>query len=192
MPTTEGSDLIAQAKAGSPDALNLLYERSAPRLLSFIRLRLGRQLRERLESRDILQAAMLRSLERIRQFEGDQTRSWMAWLARIAENEIRDRADHQHRQRRDAAREVSLDDPPIPALTRSALTRVLQSEQSQQLETALESLSDAHREIILLRAFQELSFREVAARLHKSEDACRMLMARAMTALTLKMAEKGR
>ena len=25
MPTTEGSDLIAQAKAGSPDALNLLY-----------------------------------------------------------------------------------------------------------------------------------------------------------------------
>ena len=192
MPTTEGSDLIAQAKAGSPDALNLLYERSAPRLLSFIRLRLGRQLRERLESRDILQAAMLRSLERVRQFEGDQTRSWMAWLARIAENEIRDRADHQHRQRRDAAREVSLDDPPIPALTRSALTRVLQSEQSQQLETALESLSDAHREIILLRAFQELSFREIGARLNKSEDACRMLMARAMTALTLKMAENGR
>ena len=135
---------------------------------------------------------MLRSLERVRQFEGDQTRSWMAWLARIAENEIRDRADHQHRQRRDAAREVSLDDPPIPALTRSALTRVLQSEQSQQLETALESLSDAHREIILLRAFQELSFREIGARLNKSEDACRMLMARAMTALTLKMAENGR
>ena len=33
----------------------------------------------------------------------------MAWLARIAENEIRDQADYHRRQRRDAARAVPLD-----------------------------------------------------------------------------------
>jgi DNA-directed RNA polymerase specialized sigma24 family protein len=47
----------------------------------------------------------------------------------------------------------------------------------------------AHREIILLRKFEELSFAEIARRLGRSEDASRMLLARAMTALTLKMSE---
>ena len=37
----------------------------------------------------------------------------------------------------------------------------------------------------LLRKFEELSFPEIARRLSKSEDACRMQFARAMTALTL-------
>ena len=193
MASTAGPDLISQARAGSREALNLLYDRSAARLLAFIRLRLGPDLRQRLESRDILQAAMLRSLERIRQFEGHETRSWMSWLTRIAENEIRDRVDYQHRQRRDAARDVPLDEEaPLKALTRSALTRVIQDEESRRLETAIDALPDAHREIILLRTFQELSFAEIGKRLGKSEDACRMLMVRAMTALTMKMAEPSR
>ena len=50
------------------------------------------------------------------------------------------------------------------------------------------SLSPPHREVILLRKFEELSFADIARRLGKSEDACRMLLARAMTALTLKLA----
>jgi DNA-directed RNA polymerase specialized sigma24 family protein len=36
---------------------------------------------------------------------------------------------------------------------------------------------------------EERSFGEIAARLGKSEDACRMAFARAMTALTLRAAE---
>ena len=52
----------------------------------------------------------------------------------------------------------------------------------------MEGLSDAHREIILLRKFQELPFKEIAARLEKSEDGCRMLLARALTSLTLRLA----
>jgi RNA polymerase sigma-70 factor, ECF subfamily len=187
------NELLQQAQAGSPDALNRLYERCSGRLLALIRLRLGKDLRGRLESRDILQATLLKSLEHLGDFKGDHTRSLMAWLARIAEHEIRDRADFQHRQMRDAAREEAIvDDAPIAALTRSALSRVILDEQAAQLEAALESLSDAHREIILLRKFEELSFADIGARLGKSEDACRMLLARAMTALTLRMSEIAR
>jgi RNA polymerase sigma-70 factor (ECF subfamily) len=117
----------------------------------------------------------------------------MAWLARIAEHEIQDCADFHHRQRRDAAREMPIeDDAPLPALTRSALSRVILGEQAEQLEAALDVLSPDHREVILLRKFEELSFAEIGQRLGKSEDACRMLLARAMTALTLKMSETPR
>jgi RNA polymerase sigma-70 factor (ECF subfamily) len=193
MPRDTVSELLERAKAGSPEALNAVYERAAGRLLAFIRLRLGRDLRARLESRDILQATLLKSFQRIGDLRGNDTRSLMAWLARIAEHEIRDCADHQHRQRRDAAREVPLDDEaPVPAVTRSALSRVILDEEALRLESAIESLSADHRDVILMRKFEELSFGEIGKRTGRSEDAARMLLARAMTALTLKLSEMAR
>jgi RNA polymerase sigma-70 factor (ECF subfamily) len=193
MSVERSGDLLQQAKSGSPEALNQLYERCAGRLLAFIRLRLGKDLRARLESRDILQATLLKSLGHLNDLKADETRSLMAWLARIAEHEIRDCADFHHRQRRDAARDVAMDDDaPLPALTRSALSGLILDEQAQQLEAALESLSPVHREVILLRKFEELPFAEIARRLGKTEDACRMLLARAMTALTLTISERSR
>lgn len=188
MTASAQGDLIRRAQEGSPEALNALYERCAGRLLAYVRLRLGRDLRARLESRDILQVAMVKSIEHLNEFKGQETGSLMGWLARIADNEIRDRADYYQRQRRDAAREMPLeDDAPVAALTRSALSRVILDEEAERLEAALEALSPAHREVILLRKFEELSFADIARRLGKSEDACRMLLARAMTALTLRM-----
>jgi RNA polymerase sigma-70 factor (ECF subfamily) len=188
MTASAQGDLIRRAQEGSPEALNALYERCAGRLLAYVRLRLGRDLRARLESRDILQVAMVKSIEHLNEFKGQETGSLMGWLARIADNEIRDRADYYQRQRRDAAREMPLeDDAPVAALTRSALSRVILDEEAERLEAALEALSPAHREVILLQKFEELSFADIARRLGKSEDACRMLLARAMTALTLRM-----
>lgn len=190
MPGPATSDLLEQAKRGSPEALDALYARCAGRLLAYIRLRMGQSLRARMESRDILQVTLLKSLEHIGEFQGNRTASLMAWLAKIADHEIRDRADYHHRQRRDAAREVAIEtDAALPAAARSALTHAILSEEAQRVERALESLTPAHREIILLRKFEELSFADIGRRLGKSDDACRMLLARALTALTLTLAE---
>jgi RNA polymerase sigma-70 factor (ECF subfamily) len=182
------TDLLHRAKQGSEAALNLLYERCAARLLAYIRLRLGRELRAKLESRDILQATLLKSLTHLHELKGNERESLMAWLARIAEHEIRDRADYHQRQRRDAAREVAVDDDaPLAAVARSALSQVILDERARRLEEAMETLLPAHREIILLRSFEELSFKEIAKRTGRSEDGARMLFARAMTALTMAM-----
>lgn len=188
----ETTVLLRQARAGSAEAVERLYERTAPRLLAFIRLRLGRTLRARLESRDVLQATLLRSFERLGQLEADDPAALMAWLMRIAENEIRDRADYFQRQRRDPAREVPLDAAldAAAAAARSVTSRLVLDEETARLERAIEALDGAHREVILLRKFEDLSFKEVAARLGRSEDACRMLLARAMAALTMKMTEE--
>lgn len=185
------ADLLARAKAGSPEALNILYERCAGRLHALIRLRMGRDLRARVESRDILQASLLKSFQHLDELRAADTPSMMAWLARIAEHEIRDRVDYHQRQRRDAAREIQIDDDaPVAAVTRSALSRVIFGEEAERLEEAIESLSPEHREVIVLRKFEELSFAEIGRRLGRSEDACRMLLARAMTALTLRLGAK--
>jgi RNA polymerase sigma-70 factor (ECF subfamily) len=190
MDQPETAALIDRARGGSASALDALYSRCAGRLLPLIRLRMGRVMRSEEESRDILQAVLLKSFQHIGEFQGRGTGSLMAWLARIAENEIRDRADYHGRQRRDAAKRVALDEAAsLPQPVRSALSQAILSEDARRLERALESLTESQREAILLRQFEELTFPEMAARLGKSEDACRMMFARAMTALTLTLSE---
>jgi RNA polymerase sigma-70 factor, ECF subfamily len=195
--TAGSTDLIRAAldRARIPETrvasetLDRLYDRYTPRLLAYIRLKLGRSLRERLESRDILQATLLKSFQHLGEFRGGDGRSLLAWLARIADREIADRVDYHHRQRRDAGRESPIDDhPELATYVGSVLSGVIADERVAGLDLAIESLSDAHREVILLRAFEDLSFKAIAQRLGKSEDACRMQYARALTALTLKLA----
>ncbi len=192
MESHETTLLLRAARAGSREALDRLFERCAPRLLALIRLRLGRELRGHLESRDILQASLLKSFQRIDQLEQSDARSLMAWLARIAENEVKDRVDYHRRQRRDARQEVPLDerDGDLVRRVRSSLSQVIFDERARRLEQALESLPEQHREVIVLRKLEELSWAEVARRLGRSDDACRMLLARAMASLTMAMSER--
>jgi len=181
--------LLRRARDGEREALDAVYSRCAGRLLALIRLRMGPELRSRMESRDLLQASLLKSFERIDQFEREGSLSLMAWLARIAENELRDRVEFHRRAKRDARADVAIDDErhPLAARMRSALSQVILDERARALEGALEALAPQHRDVIVLRKLEELSWAEVAARMDKTEDACRMLLARAMSALTREM-----
>ncbi len=191
MDKADSTALLFRARAGSSQALDELYARYGGRLLSLIRIRMGAGLRPEVDSRDILQAALLKSFQHLEQFSGSNSASLMAWLTRIAENEIRDQADRQGRQRRDKAREEPLDavDALVRDCMRSAVSQLIVDEETARLERAIAGLDEAHREAILMRKFEDLSYAEMAARLGRSEDACRMLVARAMVALTLRMRE---
>ena len=169
MDRASSTAVLRQALAGSDAALDALYQQVAPRLLAFIRLKMGRDLRSRLESRDILQATFLKSFEHLDDFEGSDSRSLLGWMMRIAEHEIRDRADFHGRQQRDAKREDDVaDHADLQARTRSALSRLIVGEQAERLDAALAGLSEAHRQVIVLRTFEELSFGEVGRIVGKS------------------------
>ena len=181
--------LLEQAKSGSPAAVEALFKRLGGRLLGLIRLRLGRELRGRLESRDVLQQVMLKAFLHLDGAKAMDTPALMGWLAKIASNEIRDLADFHSRQRRDAARDLDLEALPgeLSQRVRSQVSQLVIDEELLRLEQALERLDPVYREVILLRRFEELSFEEIAGRLDRSPDACRMLLARAMAALALQM-----
>jgi RNA polymerase sigma-70 factor (ECF subfamily) len=180
------TQLFVQARDGSSGALDALYRRCAGKLLPLIRLRMGRALRAELESRDILQAVMLKSFQKLPQVQDPN--ALMGWLSKVAENEIRDRVDYLRRGQRDAARRAPIEDAAnVPAPVRQALSVAIMNERLERLERALEALPEAQREVIVLRKLEELTFAEMAGRLGKSEDACRMQFARAMAALTLSL-----
>lgn len=192
MERSETTMLLRSARRGSDEALNTLFDRCAGRLLALIRLRLDRKLRDRLESRDILNATLLKAFQRIDTFEKESSVSLMGWLARIAENEIRDQRDYHGRQRRDAAREVAIEQGHdiLEGRIRSQTSRLVLNEELERLERSLDMLEEAHREVILLRKLEELSFTEIGARMGRTPDACRMLLARAMATLTMQMRDE--
>lgn len=191
MHDSDSAALLARARKGSRKALDRLFAECGERLLALIRLRLGPGLRGQLESRDVLQQTFLNAFQHVDRFRGSDRRTLMAWLAGIAENEIRHQAAFQRRQKRDARRAVPLDEEVVrlEAQIRSTSSRLVLYDRWRRLEAALESLPEASREIIVLRRLQELSFPEIGERLGKTADACRMQFARAMAALTLKLRE---
>jgi RNA polymerase sigma-70 factor (ECF subfamily) len=183
------STLLREAREGSPDALDDLFREIGPRLLALIRLRLGPLLRRRVESQDVLQATLLKAFARLDQFEGSGSNTLMGWLAVIAGNEVRDLADYHRRSRRDVGAEVPISDHAarLEADVATLVRRLELEEQQLRLERALDGLKPEHREVILLRKYEDLSFEEIGRRLGRSADACRMLLARAMAALTRAM-----
>ena len=118
-----------------------------------------------------------------------ETPKYVAWLTAIARNVIKDQADYARRQRRDTGRTVPLsaEAEAVEADIRSEVGRLILKEETKRLERAMEALEPLHREVILLRKYEEMSFPEIAERLGKTPDACRMLLARAMTALANRM-----
>lgn len=189
MDSQVSSALFREARQGLRPAISAVFARYGERLHALIRLRLGARLRRQLDSRDILQATLLKAFRGIERFEGSGSRSLMAWLGTIAQAEICDQADFYGRQKRDAAREETLPPGWDPAAEpiHSEVSRLQLLADGERLERAIDALGEDHREVILLRNFEELSFAEVGERMNRSPDACRMLYARALAALTLRM-----
>lgn len=187
-------DLVEQAKNGSQEALNRLFDLYGHRLLALIRLRMGPFLRSRLESQDLLQQTMLKAFERFDQFGGSGETTLMGWFGSIARNEIRDQAKYLQRGGRDVKRAVPLEAAAdaIAVPVRTEVSRLQFLAQAERLESAIETLDEIHREVLLLRRFEELTFPQIGEYLDKSPDACRMLYSRAMAALTFKLQEPAR
>ena len=189
MDRSRTTQLLLRAKKGEAQALDGLYSRIGARLLSLIRVRMGADLHGRLEPEDVAQEVLLKAFQKIGDFEQDQSRSFFAWLAIIAGNTIRDLAAFHQQARRDARQTLAGEGSPaeIAAKHRSACSQVILDQELLQLESALGTLSERHREVIVLRQFEERPFSEVAEIMEMGEDACRMLFRRALAKLTVKL-----
>jgi RNA polymerase sigma-70 factor (ECF subfamily) len=192
------ANLLARYRAGDPKALDQLYARYLDRLLAVTRLRMGPKLRAKMESADIVQEAVLASLRGLGSFEYKGEGAFFHYLCKLAENRMRDMAEHFGALRRDVARERPLEPlrptanstyGPIltPATLTSPATRAMRKEELERLEQAVDSLPEPQREALLLVRYVGLAFAEAGDMLGKSPDAVRMLVARAMVALAKKL-----
>ena len=153
--------LLRRAQRREPDALETLYELYGRRVYGL----LYRLTRSRDDAEDLLQGTFLRVVRMLPDYQ--HTGRFEAWLFRIAANLVRDRARkaarHQAAIEREFPRGIETSSAGRAAATRQGPDEELdRREAEQRLQDCLAELGDLEREIILLRHFSELSFREIA------------------------------
>ena len=187
--------LVALAKDGDESALDRLCTVYGPRVLWLVRLRMGKELRSKLESMDLVQDVLVCALKDLGNFTYKTEGDFVRWLARIAENRLRDNLDKLHADKRDIRKEVRLygyrptvEDSFVAALdavdTTTPSAIMSKREDLDKLAKAIDALKPEYREVIVLTKVEGLSYREIGDKLGRSADAARMLYSRAMAALT--------
>lgn len=168
---------MTRAQSGEGRAFSELVARYQERIYRFL-LRLTRSAGD---ARDLTQETFIHAYQAKQQWRPEA--AFSSWLFRIARNQAFDllrRARHTEF--------VALDDDasiPDPA---SAPEQVFEiAERFRMLDRALARLPVDHREILLLREIEELSYDEIAAVLGLSLGTVKSRIARARAALLEKM-----
>jgi RNA polymerase sigma-70 factor (ECF subfamily) len=186
--------LVSLAKNGDESALQQLCDAYAERVRRIVRLRMGDELRSKLQSMDLVQDVFVSVLRGLKDFTYEDEGDFVRWLATITENRIRDSLEKLHAGKRDIRREVPLDVSgqsskdtfartigPVASTTPSML--VSRREDLDRLEAAIEKIPSEYREVILLAKIEGLSGPELAQKLGKTPGAARALLSRALAAL---------
>ena len=189
-------DLLRQAAAGNPDAVNRLLEQHRAALRRVIGLRLDRRLARRVDASDVVQDVLLEASRRLPEFVREAKMPFPLWLRQLA----RDRIIDMHRRHRAASRRSVDREQPLAGggfadrssfdlaaqlrdreLTPAAAT--IRRELHRRFLDALDELSDEDREVILLRHVEHLGNTEVAEALGLTPPAAGMRYLRALRRL---------
>jgi RNA polymerase sigma-70 factor, ECF subfamily len=168
----EENRLIRQAQAGDPGAFAEIYRRYQPKVYRYVYFRVDNEA----TAEDLTSEVFVRLVERIPGFHY-RGRPLLAWLYTIARNLVID-----HYRRRGRITEFPLDDSlvadgPDPSQTAN------RSFDRARLVRALDDLTDAQREVILLKFFEEMDNSATARVLGKTVGAVKALQHRGLSAL---------
>jgi len=185
--------LLEKARAGDRDAGGELFERYLSRIIYLVRSRLEEPLRNRLETMDIVQEVLATAYVRLQEFDPRSSGAFYVWMREIVNRKVRDAYRHHFARKRSLEREVSLQKKEegsadfqdrIPGVSSLHLGTYLdQQEAVMRLEKELENLQEGQAMALKLWYLEGLTPSEMAGRLDRSPDACRMLVARALKTL---------
>jgi RNA polymerase sigma-70 factor, ECF subfamily len=193
-PSFDPEFLLVLAKAGDGAALGRLLERYENYMSLLIRLQVGRRLRAKVDSEDLLQEIWLEIHRKIALFRGVSEREFLTWVRRvigsILANQVRrylgtkrrdlrlERALSEELDNSSRALEVSL-----VASQSTPSQQAVRREQAVLLADALQGLPDDYREVIILRQIEGLSFPDLARRMGRTEDSVKNVWLRALARL---------
>ncbi len=181
---------------GDAQALAELFVHQRERLWRVIHFRLAEPLRGRLEPDDVLQEAFLSATRRLKHYAASPATSPFIWLRMIVNQTLIDlHRQHLGVQKRDAAREVSIDDTAyVQATSASVVIQLVGAFTSPSgaaaradvfglVKNAIEQMDSLDREVLALRHFEELTNSEVAETLGIEQKAASIRYIRALRRL---------
>ena len=171
----EHSELIKRLRQGNEEALAELFAKYRDRMHRMIDFRLDRRLRSRTDASDVLQESYLDAVQRVNHFIKNPAIPFSVWLRLIVgQRLIEVHRRHLGAKKRDAAREISMNDVRstfassaniaihLTGHLTSPSQAAINAESMFRLEEALNTMTDMDREVLVLRHFEDLSNNEVA------------------------------
>jgi RNA polymerase sigma-70 factor (ECF subfamily) len=171
--------LVARAREDCA-AFAELYDFYLPRVYGFV----YRRVQDRCVAEDITSMTFQRALENVRRSDF-RNESFGGWVYRVASNVV---VDHVRRDRRYVSMaDVDLSGEPGDL----ALDSMAAALDRDQLRRALLGLSNTHREVLVLRFYDDLDVTEMCAVLGCSREALAVRLHRALRALRLAVAQES-
>jgi len=166
--------LISKAKEGKEEAFGQLYDKYMPAIYRFVFLKVGAQ---KAQAEDICHEVFLNAWQNIKNFRF-QGYPFSSWLYRIALNAVID----YYRTRK-----VNIDIDLVPEeamATNASLHESLDDKfDLQMVKMCLTKLEPSYQDVLIMKFIEELSNKEIAAALDKSEGAIRVVQHRAIKQL---------
>lgn len=190
MTRSTDEDLLLSVRAGDIASFGLLVTRWEQPLFRFV----YRMLPAHEDARDVCQETFLRVLKKAHRFK--QGSRFSTWMYQIALNLCR---DHARRRRRwslvvDDGREIPERVAGPPTTMASDLDPASAAERSQAREAvwrALGRLPAEQREVLILKEFEDLKFREIAAILGCPESTAKSRLYYGLSGLRAALAAEG-
>jgi len=184
-------ELVRRAIDGDDEAVGDLYRLYEGRLESAVHALLGKKLRSRVETVDLIQSVWKDVLPDIARFEYRGPDSFLHWLSCRVATKIHDKAKYHGAEKRDPARERPFAGSesgrggvPAPAASEPTPSEeAIADEESERLLGAVETLPLPLRQIVVLRTWDGLAFKEIGRILGEPPDTVRKRYERGMKRL---------
>jgi RNA polymerase sigma-70 factor (ECF subfamily) len=181
--THSSLELLVRAQDGDEGARNELCARYLPRLRRWAHGRLPIWARDHLDTEDIVQDTLLRSVRQLDVFAPQHERAFCAYVCEALRNRLRDAL--RRAVRRPASTAIPEDEQ---ASDPSPLEVAVGRQTLGRYEAALHRLREPDRELIIARVELGLSYREIADLLGRpSVGAVRVAVSRALLRLATEM-----
>ena len=180
--------LLKRVRSGDREALNRLFEQHRPYLRRLMELRMAQKLKARVDPSDVVQETQIEVARRIDDYLRRRPMSFRVWLRKTANEQMMMMyRRHVGAERRSVEREVELADSSMALarqLIQGGVSKELQRrELAAQVRKAVDCLSEADREILLMRNFEELTNQEAAEVLELNRAAASKRYGRALVRL---------
>lgn len=175
---------------GEMAALAQIYEEHRSRLLEMVRRRIDPGLAVRLDAEDVLGEVYLEARRRWPRFRDQVDLPAYVWLYGIAKDCLLEAWRWNQRECRSLAREMPWPEQSSLQLGyglvqahAGPLTQATAAELSERIRDALKALRDDDREILWMRHYDDLSFRDISMTLGATENTVTVRYVRALRRL---------
>lgn len=172
--------LVLRAKEGDSAAFGALYDRHLPAIYRFILLKVGGR---KGEAEDLTHEVFLSAWRNVGNFEF-QGYPFSSWLYRIARNAV---VDHYRTQKKNVSLDVVPDE--VFAEKPDVDERLDAGLEMQRIQVYLARLEPVYQDVLVMKFVEDMSNREIAAALEKSEGAVRVIQHRALKQLRKSLEE---